>query len=164
MSTIKDADEYTTIDITNSGDDTITIGTFDPSDYQIDLSALTGALANGGSSITSSITNSGNLSGAIGNYGNITINGTASVPYTYSTTASPWSSIHSGKLECDGDDADVVINGKSLKDFMTKMEQRMAILVPDPAKLEHFEALQKAYAHYKTLEALCEIPKPTEEE
>jgi hypothetical protein len=47
---------------------------------------------------------------------------------------------------------------------MTKMEQRMAILVPDPAKLEHFEALQKAYAHYKTLEALCEIPKPTEEE
>jgi hypothetical protein len=157
MSTINNADEYTTVDITGSGSsDTITIGTFDPSDYQIDLSALTSTLANGGSSIT----NSGNLSGAIGNYGNITI---GSGPYTYSTTASPWSSAHTGKLECDGDDADVVINGKSLKDFMTKMEQRMAILVPDPAKLEHFEALQKAYAHYKTLEALCEIPKPEEE-
>ena len=157
MSTINDADGYESIDITDSGNDTITIGTFDTNNYQIDLSALTGALANGGSSIT----NSGNLSGAIGSYGNITI---GSGPYTYSTTASPWTSVHSGKFECDGDDADVVINGKSLKDFMTKMEQRMAILVPDPAKLEHFEALQKAYAHYKTLEALCEIPKPTEEE
>ena len=51
--------------------------------------------------------------------------------------------------------ADVKIDGKSLKDFMTKMEQRMAILVPDPVKLEKFEALKKAYEHYKTMESLC---------
>ena len=38
---------------------------------------------------------------------------------------------------------------------MTKMEQRLAILVPDPEKLEKFEALKKAYEHYKTMEALC---------
>ena len=31
------------------------------------------------------------------------------------------------------------------------------ILVPDPKKLEKFEALQKAYEHYKHLEKLCEL-------
>jgi hypothetical protein len=42
---------------------------------------------------------------------------------------------------------------------MEAMSKRLAILVPDPDKLEHFEALKKAYDHYKLLEALCEIPK-----
>jgi hypothetical protein len=50
---------------------------------------------------------------------------------------------------------DIKIDGKSLKNFMDKMEERLAILVPDPAKLEKFEALKKAYDHYKLLEALC---------
>jgi hypothetical protein len=76
----------------------------------------------------------------------------------------PWShSTPSGILEVDGDDADVKINGKSLKEFMSKMEERLAILVPDPEKLEHFEALKRAYEHYRTLEALCELPKPEED-
>jgi hypothetical protein len=55
-------------------------------------------------------------------------------------------------------DRDVIIDGRSMRDFMESMEQRLAILVPDPKKLAHFQSLQKAYAHYKTLEALCEIP------
>lgn len=50
---------------------------------------------------------------------------------------------------------DIKIDGKSLKEFMNKMEQRLSILVPDPEKLEKFEALKKAYEHYKTMEALC---------
>ncbi len=55
---------------------------------------------------------------------------------------------------------DIKIDGKSLKDFMDKMEERLAILVPDPAKLEKFEALKKAYEHYKLMEKLCqEQPK-----
>jgi len=49
---------------------------------------------------------------------------------------------------------DISIDGKSLKTFMTKMEERLAILVPDPAKLEKFEALKKAYEHYKLMESL----------
>jgi hypothetical protein len=43
--------------------------------------------------------------------------------------------------------------------MLATIEKRLAILTPDPAKLEHFEALQKAYDHYKTLEALCEVPE-----
>ena len=57
---------------------------------------------------------------------------------------------------------DIKIDGKSLKDFMKKMEQRLAILVPDPTKLEKFEALKKAYEHYKTMESLC-FDEPIEE-
>jgi len=51
----------------------------------------------------------------------------------------------------------IKIGGRSLKTFMDTMEKRMAILQPDPAKLEKFEALQKAYEHYKHLERLCEL-------
>jgi hypothetical protein len=58
---------------------------------------------------------------------------------------------------------DIKVDGKSLKEFMSKMEQRLSILVPDPAKLEKFEALKKAYEHYKTMESLC-FDEPKEED
>lgn len=53
------------------------------------------------------------------------------------------------------EDADIKLGNKSLKEFMNKMEQRLAILQPDPKKLEKFDALKKAYEHYKTVEAMC---------
>jgi hypothetical protein len=58
---------------------------------------------------------------------------------------------------------DIKVDGKSLKEFMTKMEERLAILVPNPAKLEQFEALKKAYEHYKLMESLCQ-EQPKEED
>jgi hypothetical protein len=58
-------------------------------------------------------------------------------------------------------EGDIKWKGRSLGDLLATIEKRLAILTPDPAKLEHFEALQKAYQHYKTLEALCEVPKKT---
>lgn len=54
-------------------------------------------------------------------------------------------------------DGDIKIGDRSLKTFMDTMEKRLAILQPDPAKLEKFEALKKAYEHYKHLESLCEL-------
>lgn len=60
-----------------------------------------------------------------------------------------------GDAEFEGD---VKIKGVSLANTLESINKRLAILVPDPAKLEHFAALKKAYEHYKTLEALCEIP------
>ena len=52
-------------------------------------------------------------------------------------------------------DDDVYVKGKDLKKLMEKIEQRLSILLdPDPKKLEKYEALKKAYQHYKTLEAL----------
>jgi hypothetical protein len=61
------------------------------------------------------------------------------------------------------DGTDITVGGKSLKEFMTKMEERLAILVPDPAKLEQFQALKKAYEHYKLMEKLCQ-EQPKEED
>ena len=58
---------------------------------------------------------------------------------------------------------DISIDGKSLKTFMNKMEERLAILIPDPTKLEQFAALKKAYEHYKLMEKLCQ-ESPKEEE
>ncbi len=67
--------------------------------------------------------------------------------------------IHGGGIDLD-EDADIMIGGRSMKKILDGIEQRLAILVPDPKKLERYEALQQAYQHYKTLEALCnEEPK-----
>jgi hypothetical protein len=82
--------------------------------------------------------------------------------YTFNNAITP-STVN---ISTDGIDmaagTDIKIDGKSLKEFMKKMEQRLAILVPDPKKLEKFEALKKAYEHYKTMESLC-FDEPIEE-
>ena len=79
-------------------------------------------------------------------------------PYTISTT--PLTTTKA-TLKVAGDanfDGDIKWKGRSLGDMLETIESRLAILVPDPEKLEHFEALKKAYEHYKTLEALCTMP------
>ena len=45
--------------------------------------------------------------------------------------------------------------GGKMRERLEAIEARLNILVPDPAKLEKYEALQKAYEHYKTMERLC---------
>jgi len=60
------------------------------------------------------------------------------------------------------EDGDIKIGNRSLKTFMDTMEKRLAILQPDPKKLEKFEALQKAYDHYKHIESLCELEEEDE--
>jgi len=98
---------------------------------------------------------------------NINSNGTTgSNQYAY-TNPSPytWSGVPTG-LHVSGDsefEGDIKIKGVSIMETLQKIEKRLNILVPNPEKLEHFEALKKAYEHYKTLEALCELP-PKEEE
>lgn len=64
-----------------------------------------------------------------------------------------------GDAEFEGD---IKVKGTSLTDRLAAIEKRLSILVPDPAKLEHYEALKKAYEHYKTLEALCSPPDKEE--
>jgi hypothetical protein len=107
------------------------------------------------------------------NYSNVTIsNGGAGGSGCYQYTPGIWttngltgsnqSSIQvSGNAEFDGD---VKIKGVSIAKTLADINKRLAILVPDPEKLEHFEALKKAYNHYKTLEALCELPLEEKDE
>jgi hypothetical protein len=82
---------------------------------------------------------------------------------SYTITSANSNSNHG--LEVNGDanfKGDIKWKGRSLDQTLKAIEDRLAILVPDPEKLEHFEALKKAYEHYKVLEALCSLP-PKEE-
>jgi len=103
------------------------------------------------------------------NVGTITIpsgsGGSGGISYTssYNWTPNPTQvTISNNGIEM-APGTDIKVDGKSLKEFMNKMEQRLSILVPDPAKLEKFEALKKAYEHYKTMESLC-FDEPKEED
>jgi hypothetical protein len=96
-------------------------------------------------------------SAAGGNYYNIGPAGAGSIFTTAGTNGSSWSN-PSSNLTVKGDaefGGDVKIKGRSLEKLLTTIEDRLAILQdPDPAKLEKYAALKKAYDHYKTLERL----------
>jgi hypothetical protein len=103
-----------------------------------------------------------NIGASTGQY--ITSSGMNGVSYgniAYTTSAYPSTLNVKGDADFEGD---VKIKGVSLAKTLEDINSRLAILVPDPAKLEHFEALKKAYNHYKMLEALCDLPtKDTKE-
>jgi hypothetical protein len=86
-------------------------------------------------------------------------NGTWSTTPYITTTTNPGISVE-GDAEFKGN---IKVKGKDLSEWMETLERRLAILVPDPKKLEQYEALQKAYKHYKMLEALCEERKDEDE-
>jgi len=112
----------------------------------------------------------GTSSGSNGTY-SVGTGGTSGSYYmTNGTSGATWTTLNNSNshssLNVKGDaefEGKVKINGQDLGEFMETLSKRLAILVPDPEKLEHFEALKKAYNHYKTLEALCELPKESNE-
>lgn len=88
-------------------------------------------------------------------------NNTAPSFYSYTSNNTSPLSINSPPLNKNvhitADDVIFTKNGqtKSLFEMISKIEERLSILVPDPQKLEQFEALKRAYENYKTLEAIC---------
>ena len=111
-----------------------------------------------------------------GNYGNITIGPSAGqATHTVSVaggvgggpnsvlmasgTGTTWATnvaktTAQGKLELTGENADLIMNGVSLKDTLYSIADRLAILQPKPELLAKYANLREAYEHYKTLEAL----------
>lgn len=151
---------YDTID-TMSGIDTITLTGTGISSITSPTYATT--MIGGGGGVYST-TGSSNVAYGVGAGGTYTINtGTSNGTWTTTGTSVPWittTTTTTPSIQVKGDadfDGDIKVKGKSLNEWMETMEKRLAILVPDPKKLEKFEALQKAYKHYKMLEALCEI-------
>ena len=102
---------------------------------------------------TTTISNGGYTIGHTGSSGQF---------YTTGTNGHNWNNPPTVNITGTGIDmaagTDITVDGKSLKTFMNKMEERLAILVPDPKKLEQFAALKKAYEHYKLMESLCQEP------
>jgi len=71
--------------------------------------------------------------------------------YTYTNTnLTDLSS--SGKISIKGENADLDINGVSLKDFMQRVEQRLAILTPDSRLEAEWEELRVLGDRYRELE------------
>ena len=76
--------------------------------------------------------------------------------YTY--TNNGWGTATHNAIKIQGNaeiDGSLTVDGVNIMDILNKITDRLAILVPDPAKLEKYAALKEAYDHYKTLEALC---------
>ena len=146
-----------TIDLSSGLEyDTISIDTSSMNSYNYSYSNIP-------PSITISNSSSSNY-GAIGSSGSfLTSNGLNGTSWSnnWVTSSNPSSLNVKGDAEFDGD---VKIKGVSIAKTLEAINERLAILHPDPAKLEHFAALKKAYEHYKTLDALCEIPKKENEE
>jgi len=107
---------------------------------------------------TTTISNGGYTIGSAGS----TMYTTGTGTYNWNTTTSPSVNISSDGIDMAAG-TDITVGGKSLKEFMSKMEERLVILIPDPKKLEQFAALKKAYEHYKLMESLCQ-EQPKEEE
>ena len=85
------------------------------------------------------------------NYFVYTTNNTSNNPLTFQNFKS------TPNINIDDGDIYFTRNGqkKSLFETISKIEERLSILVPNPEKLKQFEALRQAYENYKTLEALC---------
>lgn len=145
--------------------DTITINVSD--DFYIDVNDTMSAYSYSYNNIpTTNMT--------ISSTGNVGIGATGSSGSFYTSTGFNGSSWMTASTNLTGTglhvtsdaefDGDLKVKGVSILETLQKIEGRLAILRPDPEKLEHFAALKKAYEHYKTLEALCEIPKEENKE
>jgi hypothetical protein len=99
-------------------------------------------------------------------YGAVPITGGGtSTGYTYTTnTTSPWIATgtdpamvvsQGGSIEIKGEDADIKINGKSMKTWMEQVEERLNILTPNPELEADWDELQELGERYRALEQKC---------
>jgi hypothetical protein len=95
-------------------------------------------------------------------YSNVTITSTGATTAPIYTTAtgiaSPWMSTstiagtNSTKINLDGKDADIVINGHSLTDTLRALEERLNILVPNTQLEKEWAELKQLGDKYRKLE------------
>jgi hypothetical protein len=91
-------------------------------------------------------------------FSNVTITSTGSTTAPIYTTAtgiaSPWMSTNanSTKINLDGADADIVINGHSLTDTLRALEERLNILVPNTELEQEWAELKHLGDAYRKLE------------
>jgi hypothetical protein len=60
-----------------------------------------------------------------------------------------------GRMSLRGKNADLDINGKSLKDWMEKVEERLNILTPNPELEKEWDDLRRLGERYRKLEKKC---------
>ena len=84
---------------------------------------------------------------------NYTYDTTYTVDYDQLSGANGWgtTSIQSG-LDITGEDADITLNGKSMRDWMSKVEERLAILEPNPELEAEWAELKELGERYRAME------------
>ena len=83
-----------------------------------------------------------------------------SVPWTTTTSGTSdtftfepnWSNTTSAKIQLDGPEADIEINGESLVDMLRNIEQRLNILKPNEKLESEWEELRVLGEQYRALE------------
>ena len=85
--------------------------------------------------------------------------------YTYTTnTPSPFLATgsnpamvvnQSGSIDIQGQNADIKINGKSMKTWMEQVEERLNILTPNPELEKEWDDLRRLGNRYRALENKC---------
>jgi hypothetical protein len=94
--------------------------------------------------------------------------GTSASPWTIGTgtytmpnvSISNWPSAttsvsQSGLMELQGNNADIKVNGRSLMDAISALEQRLNILVPNPELEKEWDELRELGDRYRELEKQC---------
>jgi hypothetical protein len=87
------------------------------------------------------------------NYSNTTIGGAG--VYTVSGIGANWNNTASGVMDLQGENADIKINGKSLVDTLTALEERLNILTPNPKLEAEWDELRELGERYRELEKQC---------
>ena len=63
--------------------------------------------------------------------------------------------VPSGQLNLAGDNADIVINGKSLTATLTAIQESLGMLIPNPDMEAEWDQLRELGERYRELEKLC---------
>ena len=84
----------------------------------------------------------------------------ANAVWTTDSTSYNWSAVGttmkpSGKITLQGNDADIDINGKSMKAWMEQVEERLNILTPNTELEAEWDELRELGERYRELEKLC---------
>ena len=95
----------------------------------------------------------GGLNGATGSNTAWTTNTTGAGSYRINDPAAVISA--SGRMELKGDGADLEINGKSMKTWMERVEERLNILAPNPELEKEWDELRRLGERYRKLEKKC---------
>ena len=96
----------------------------------------------------------GGLNGATGSNTAWTTNTTGAGSYRINDPAAVISA--SGRMELKGDGADLEINGKSMKTWMERVEERLNILTPNTELEKEWDELRRLGERYRKLEKKCQ--------
>lgn len=141
MDSTKNHNTIDTISITGAQGSNTTIGS--------------GTWSSNGNSGTRDITTASHIASGIGTNG-VMWSSTPNTLWTTNGTAD-WSvsTNQSATMELKGDNADILVNGRSLMDAIDGLEQRLNILVPNPELESEWDELRELGNRYRELERLC---------